>query len=92
MLDDFVIRAILAGIGLSLATGPLGLLLFLLILLCYPLVTAHAAILGVALALAFSVSIVAGTLFVALIVGLSVSVLAGKGYALDTTLGLLPQP
>jgi len=51
--------------------------------------TAHAAILGVALALAFSVSVTAGTLFVALMVGLSVSVLAGKGYAVDTSLGVL---
>lgn len=89
MLDDFLIRAILAGVGLSLATGPLGSFVIWRRMAYFGDAIAHAAILGVTLALAFSISITAGTLVVALIVGLSVSVLAGRGYAVDTTLGVL---
>lgn len=89
MLDDFLIRAILAGIGLSLATGPLGSFVVWRRMAYFGDATAHAAILGVALALAFSISITAGTLVVALAVGVSVSVLADRGYAVDTILGVL---
>ena len=51
--------------------------------------TAHAAILGVALSLAFSMSIFVGTVVVALLMALVVSVLSGRGYAMDTLLGVL---
>ncbi len=51
--------------------------------------TAHAAILGVALALGFSVSITMGTLAVALAMALIVSHLAARGHAMDTALGVL---
>jgi zinc transport system permease protein len=51
--------------------------------------TAHAAILGVALSLAFSMSIFIGTVIIALLMALTVSFLSGRGYAMDTLLGVL---
>ena len=89
MLDDFLLRAALAGIGLSLATGPLGAFVLWRRMAYFGDAMAHAAILGVALALAFSLSITVGTLVVVLAVGVSVSTLAGRGHAIDTTLGVL---
>jgi zinc transport system permease protein len=51
--------------------------------------TAHAAILGVALSLSFFLPIFAGTIAVALIMALTVSMVSGRGYAMDTLLGVM---
>ncbi|MCL4104852.1 UNVERIFIED_CONTAM: hypothetical protein GTU68_018559 [Idotea baltica] len=51
--------------------------------------TAHAAVLGVALSLAFEISIFPGVLAVALVMALTVTLLAERGYAMDTLLGVL---
>ncbi|GHE03553.1 membrane protein [Defluviimonas sp. 20V17] len=89
MYEPFLIRAALAGVGLALAAGPLGCFVVWRRMAFFGDATAHAAILGVALALGFSVSIYAGTLGVALLMALTVSALAGRGWAIDTTLGVL---
>lgn len=89
MLDDFLIRAALAGVGLSLATGPLGSFVVWRRMAYFGDATAHAAILGVALALAADLPVTFGTLMVALAMALTVSVLAARGWAMDTTLGVL---
>ena len=89
MLDDFLIRAALAGVGLSLATGPLGSFVVWRRMAYFGDATSHAAILGVALALAFSLPISVGTLGVALAMALVVSTRAAKGRAKDTTLGVM---
>jgi len=89
MLDDFLLRAALAGIGLSLATGPLGAFVVWRRMAYFGDTIAHAAILGVALSLAFSLSVIVGTLAVAVAVGLSASGLARRGRSMDTTLGVL---
>ncbi|MBP9950635.1 MAG: metal ABC transporter permease, partial [Cypionkella sp.] len=75
MIDDFLIRAALAGLGLSLATGPLGSFVVWRRMAYFGDATSHAAILGVALALALHLPIAAGTLFVALAMALTVSAL-----------------
>jgi zinc transport system permease protein len=51
--------------------------------------TAHAAILGVALALSFSLPILPSVLVAALIMATAVSALTGRGYAMDTVLGVM---
>lgn len=89
MLDDFLIRAALAGIGLSLATGPLGAFVLWRRMAYFGDATAHAAILGVALSFALSAPIYAGTLAVALAMALAVSALARRGHAMDAALGVL---
>lgn len=89
MLDDFLIRAALAGVGVAIATAPLGCFVVWRRMAYFGDATAHAAILGVALSLTLSVSIFAGVLGVALVMALSVSSLSGKGYAVDTLLGVM---
>ena len=89
MLDDFTTRALLAGIGLALATGPLGSFVVWRRMAYFGDATSHAAILGVALALAFQLPLTFGVLAVALTMALTVSTLAAKGWAMDTTLGVL---
>ena len=89
LLDDFVVRAVLAGIGLALAAAPLGCFVVWRRMAYFGDATAHAAILGVALSLTFSLSIFAGVLAVALIMAFTVSSLSGRGFAMDTMLGVL---
>ena len=89
MLDDFLVRAALAGVGLSLATGPLGSFVVWRRMAYFGDATSHAAILGVALALAADLPVVFGTMTVALAMAVTVATLAAKGWAMDTTLGVL---
>lgn len=89
MLDDFLIRAGLAGLGVSLATGPLGSFVLWRRMAYFGDATAHAAILGVALALATDLPLALGTLAVAVIMAVTVATLAARGWAVDTTLGVL---
>ncbi|WP_349538851.1 metal ABC transporter permease [Sagittula sp. NFXS13] len=89
ILDDFVLRAILAGIGLAFAAAPLGCFVVWRHMACFGDATAHAAIFGVALSLTFSVSIFMGVMGVALVMAFTVSTLGGRGFAMDTMLGVL---
>lgn len=89
MLDDFLIRAALAGLGLTLATGPLGAFVVWRRMAYFGDATAHAAILGVALSFGFGLSVYAGTLAVALGMAITVASLSGRGHAMDTILGVL---
>jgi zinc transport system permease protein len=89
MFDDFLVRGALAGIGLALAAGPLGAFVVWRRMAYFGDATSHAAILGVALALALSLPIGLGTMLVALSMALTVSALAARGWAVDTTLGVL---
>jgi len=89
MLDDFMTRATLAGIGVALAAAPLGCFVVWRRMAYFGDATAHAAILGVALSLTLEMSIFPGAMAVALIMALTVTLLAGRGYAMDTLLGVL---
>ncbi|MCT8330312.1 metal ABC transporter permease [Albidovulum sediminis] len=89
MPDDFLIRAAIAGMGLALATGPLGAFVVWRRMAFFGDATAHAAILGVALALAADLPLQSGMLAVALAMGLIAAALTGRGQAADTVLGVL---
>lgn len=89
MLDDFFIRALLAGLGLAAVTGPLGSFVVWRRMAYFGDSTAHAAILGVALSLAFGMSIYVGTVAVALAMALLVSSLSSRDQSMDTILGVL---
>lgn len=89
MPDDFLVRGALAGIGLTLATGPLGAFVVWRRMAYFGDATAHAAILGVALALATDLPLYAGTLLVAMAMALAVARIAGRSIASDTLLGVL---
>ncbi|MBF9031671.1 hypothetical protein HKCCE3408_14820 [Rhodobacterales bacterium HKCCE3408] len=89
MLDDFLVRAALAGIGVALAAGPLGAFVVWRRLAYFGDATAHASILGVALALALSLPLSAGVLAVCLAMALAISGLAERKLGPDAILGVL---
>jgi zinc transport system permease protein len=89
MLDDFMMRAALAGLGVAIAAAPLGCFVVWRKMVYFGDATAHAAILGVAISLALSISIFAGVLTVSILMALTVSTLGGRSYAMDTLLGVM---
>ncbi len=89
MLDDFLFRATLAGLGVALAAAPMGCFVVWRRMAYFGDATAHASILGVAIALALSISVFLGALVMALLMALAVTGLSGRGYAVDTLLGVL---
>ncbi|MTH64616.1 metal ABC transporter permease [Paracoccus shanxieyensis] len=89
MLDDFLIRAVIAGLGLVLATGTLGSFVVWRRMAYFGDSTSHAAILGVALSFAFAMPFYLGTLAVAVGMALLVAWLTGRGQGMDTVLGVI---
>lgn len=89
ILDDFMTRAVLAGVGVACAAAPLGSFVVWRRMAYFGDATAHAAILGVALSLALDMSVFTGAVAVALAMAMTVTTLTGRGYAMDTLLGVL---
>ena len=89
MLDDFLVRAGLAGIGTAVAAAPLGCFVVWRRMAYFGDATAHAALLGVALSLALQGPVMLGVLATALVMALLVQALSGRGLAEDTLLGVL---
>jgi zinc transport system permease protein len=89
MLDDFMTRATLAGIGVAVAAAPLGCFVVWRRMAYFGDATAHAAILGVALSLALSLPVFTGALAVALAMALVIGQLGERGFGMDTLLGVL---
>lgn len=89
MIDPFLIRAGLAGLALVAATGPLGCFVLWGRMAYFGDSMGHAAILGVALALAAGWPVPAGTVLVGVVVALVVVQLSGRSHAADTILGVI---
>jgi len=89
MLDDFLVRALLAGLGLVLATGTLGCFVVWRRMAYFGDSTSHAAILGVALSFALALPFYVGTLAVAVAMALLVAWLTARGQGMDTVLGVI---
>ncbi len=89
MFDDFMVRATLAGVGVAFAAAPLGCFVVWRRMAYFGDATAHAAMLGVALSLAMQMSVFVGAAMVALGMAVTVNLLTGRGYAIDTVLGVL---
>ena len=89
MLDDFLVRAALAAIGTALAASVLGCFVVWRRMAYFGDATAHAAILGVAVALALNVSILAGVAAVALVVAVLIHRLSDRAQGTDTILGVI---
>ncbi|HMQ92547.1 MAG TPA: metal ABC transporter permease [Amaricoccus sp.] len=87
-LDDFLLRAVLAGTGVALVAGPLGCFVVWRRMAYFGDATAHAALIGVTLALATELPVVAGVALAALAMALTVSLATGRTYAMDTMLGV----
>ena len=90
MFDDFFIRALIAGIGIAIVTGPLGCLVIWRRLSYFGDTLSHSALLGVTLAYAFSINISLSVFIISGIVALTLLSLQKRTkLAGDSLLGLL---
>jgi len=88
LLDDFLMRALLAGVGLALIAGPLGCFVVWRRMAYFGDASAHAALLGVALALAIDLPVLTGVLVITVAMAAGTAALASGRYAMDTVLGV----
>ena len=90
MLDDFFVRALAAGIGVALVTGPLGCFVVWRRMAYFGATLSHSALLGIALALLLGFDPVIGIIVQSLIV-VPALILLERHSALssDTHLGIL---
>ena len=90
MLDDFFVRALVAGVGVALVAGPLGCFIVWRRLAYFGDTLSHSALLGVALALILQVNITAAVFVVSAIIALSLlSLQRRSSLSSDSLLGLL---
>ena len=90
MLDDFLTRAVLAGIGLALITGPTGCFIVWRRLAYFGETIAHSALLGVAIAILIDLHLALGIFAIASAIVLAMFWLERRDtLPTDTLLGLL---
>lgn len=90
MLDDFLIRALIAGIGIALVAGPLGCFVVWRRLSFFGDTLAHSALLGVLLSISFEINISITIFVVSSLVALLLLKLEKTTYlAGDSLLGLI---
>jgi len=88
LFDDFLIRALLAGLGVALIAGPLGCFVVWRRMAYFGDASAHAALLGVAIALTTDLPVLVGVLIVTIAMAAGTAALASGRYAMDTVLGV----
>ncbi|RCS24003.1 hypothetical protein DUT91_12170 [Phyllobacterium salinisoli] len=90
MLDDFFTRALIAGVGLALTTGPLGCFIVWRRMAYFGDTMAHSALLGVALAFFFEINVMIGVFTVAVLIsGLLLLLQRRDSLSTDSLLGIL---
>ena len=90
MLDDFFIRAMLAGIGLALITGPIGCFIVWRRMAYFGDTMAHSALLGVGLAMLFDLNIMVSVFLIAFSIAMLLVVLQKRhSLSADSLLGIL---
>jgi zinc transport system permease protein len=90
MIDDFFIRALIAGVGIALVTGPLGCFVIWRRLSFFGDTLSHAALLGVTFSISFDVNISLSVFIVSSIVALIlIRLQKNTNLAGDALLGLL---
>ncbi|MBC2859214.1 MULTISPECIES: metal ABC transporter permease [Stappia] len=90
MLDDFFLRALIAGVGVALVAGPLGCFVVWRRLAYFGDTLSHAALLGVALAFLMQVNITLSVFAVSVMVSLALLGLQRRAsLSSDALLGLL---
>lgn len=90
ILDDFFMRAMIAGIGFALVTGPLGCFIVWRRMAYFGDTMAHSALLGVALSFVFNLNLMVGVIAVALMVSFALLILEKRqSLSADALLGIL---
>ena len=89
-MDDFIYRALFAGLAIALLTGPLGCLVVWRRMAYFGDTLAHSALLGVALSILWGVHPVFGVALLGLVIAVSLVWLQrNRDLATDTMLGIL---
>ncbi|NVD38805.1 zinc ABC transporter permease subunit ZnuB [Ensifer oleiphilus] len=90
MLDDFFVRALIAGIGIAVMAGPLGCFVIWRRMAYFGDTMAHSALLGVALSLLLDLNLMVAVFIVAAAVSLLLLFLQRRGaLSTDALLGIL---
>lgn len=90
MLEPFLLRALLAGLGIAIVAAPLGCLVVWRRMSYFGSTVAHAGLLGVALGIAFDIDLTLGVILVSLVVGALLVVLERQPLLpVDSLLGIL---
>ena len=90
MLDDFFIRALIAGIGIAIISGPLGCFVIWRRMAYFGDTMAHSALLGVAFGVLLNMSITVGVFVIAASIALILILLQRRGtLSTDSLLGIL---
>ena len=90
MLDDFLFRAFLGGIGVAIITGPLGCFVVWRRLAYFGDTLSHSALLGVALAILLEVNVMLAVFVISVLMGLALLMLRQIApLSSDALLGLL---
>lgn len=90
MFDDFFVRAIAAGVGLALTTGPLGCFIIWRRMAYFGDTISHSALLGVALSLLFQINLTLSVFAVAALVSILLLFLQRRqALSADALLGIL---
>ncbi len=90
MIDDFLIRALVAGFGIALIAGPLGCFVVWRRMAYFGDTMAHSGLLGVAIGLFFSINLILGVFIACVAVALVLVVLQrSRRLATDTLMGIL---
>ncbi|WP_390881195.1 zinc ABC transporter permease subunit ZnuB [Nitratireductor aquimarinus] len=90
MLDDFFTRALVAGVGLALVTGPLGCFVVWRRMAYFGDTMAHSALLGVALSLVMEINLMVGVFLVAALASVALIIMERRrALSTDALLGIL---
>ncbi len=90
MLDDFFWRAVLGGLGVALAAGPLGCFVVWRRMAYFGASIAHSALLGVALGLVLAIDTTLGVALTCIVFAIAIVLLRRRtNLASDTLLGIL---
>lgn len=89
-MDDFFVRAMLGGIGVALAAGPLGCIVIWRRMAYFGAALAHSALLGLALGFVLGIDLRLGVLAVCLLLAVCLALLEKQRLlASDTVLGIV---
>lgn len=89
-MDSFIVRAIAAGIGVALVTGPLGCFIIWRRMAYFGDTLSHAALTGIAIGILFGVNATIGIVGTGLVVGaLLLALQKQRTVPMDTLLGIL---
>lgn len=89
-MDDFFVRAVVAGVGVALVSAPVGCFIVWRRMAYFGAALAHAALLGVALGFLLSIDLVLAVVAVCVLVGLALFAMQSqRTLSEDTLLGIL---